>query len=71
MKHHEPEQLKTLARIGQEYPQFMPCDKRRQRWVELLEGNPDRVLSTLHETEYQPATVRAALQQFGDLRRFQ
>lgn len=40
MKHHEPEQLKTLARIGQEYPQLMPCDKRRQRWVELLEGNP-------------------------------
>jgi hypothetical protein len=61
MKHHELDQLQTLARIGQDYPQLMPCDKRLQRWVELLEGDPDRVLSTLQETEYQPATVRAAI----------
>lgn len=61
MKYHELDQLQTLARIGQDYPQLMPRNKRLQRWVELLETDPDRVLSTLHETEYQPATVRAAI----------
>jgi hypothetical protein len=60
MKYHELDQLQTLARIGQDYPQLMPLDKRLQRWVELLEADPDRVLSTFHETEYQPATVREA-----------
>ena len=60
MKYHELDQLQTLARIGQDYPQLMPLDRRLQRWVELLEADPDRVLSTFHETEYQPATVREA-----------
>ena len=39
----------------------MPREVRIQRWVDLLEGEPDRLLSTLRETEYQPAAVRAAL----------
>ena len=61
MKHHELEQLHALAKIGQDFPHLMPRDRRIQRWVELLEGDPHRVLSTLHETEYQPTRVRAAL----------
>jgi hypothetical protein len=60
MKHLELDQLQSLARIGQDYPQ-LPRDKRLQRWVELLEGDPHRILATLHGSEYQPATVRAAL----------
>ncbi len=61
MKHHDLDQLLTLARIGQDFPQILPRDKRLQRWVDLLEADPRRVLSTLRETEYQPARVRAAL----------
>ncbi|CAN7585502.1 hypothetical protein [Pararhizobium sp. LjRoot238] len=61
MKHHEFDQLQNLARI-QDYPHpVMPRDKRLQRWAELLEADPPRLLSTLHETEYQPRAVRAAL----------
>ena len=62
MKHHEFDHLQTLARINQYYPlQTMPREKRIQRWAELLEADPQRLLSTLHETEYQPHAVRAAL----------
>ena len=62
MKHHEFDQLQNLARINQYYPhQTMPREKRIQRWAELLEADPQRLLSTLHETEYQPHAVRAAL----------
>jgi hypothetical protein len=62
MKHHEFDQLQNLARIDQDFPhQVMPRDKRLRRWTELLEADPQRVLSTLRETEFQPRTVRAAL----------
>ena len=61
MKHHELDQLLTLAKIGQDFPQLLSRDKRLQRWVDLLEVDPHRDLSTLHETEYQPARARAAL----------
>jgi hypothetical protein len=62
MKHHEFDQLQNLARINQDYPHHvMPRDKRLQRWAELLEADPQRLISTLHETEYQPHSVRAAL----------
>jgi hypothetical protein len=62
MKHQEFDQLQNLARINQDYPhQAMPRDKRLQRWAELLEAEPQKLLSTLHETEYQPRAVRAAL----------
>jgi hypothetical protein len=61
MKHHEHDHLLTLAKIGQDVPQSLPRDERLQRWVDLLERDPHRVLSTLRETEYQPARVRAAL----------
>jgi hypothetical protein len=61
MKHRELDELQVLARIGQDLPHLMPRDRCLQRWVELLEGDPHRVLSTLHETEYQPARARAVL----------
>ncbi|MCV9966756.1 hypothetical protein OIU34_33315 [Pararhizobium sp. BT-229] len=61
MKHHNLDQLQTLAKIDQDYPQLMSHEKRLQRWIELLEADPSRVLSTLHETEYLPQTKRDAL----------
>ncbi|MGF6177403.1 hypothetical protein [Ensifer sp. 4252] len=62
MKHHEFDQLQSFARIDQDFPhQVMPRHKRLQRWVELLEADPQRILSTLRETEFQPQAVRAAL----------
>jgi hypothetical protein len=62
MKHHEFDQLQSFARIDQDFPhRAMPRDKRLQRWVELLEADPQRILSTLLETEFQPRAVRAAL----------
>jgi hypothetical protein len=62
MKHHEFDQLQIVAKIKQDYPhQVMPRSARLQRWAELLERDPHRVLSTLHQTEHQPDSVRAVL----------
>lgn len=61
MKHQGLDQLQTLAKIGQDHPRLMPRERRLQRWVALLEADPYRVLSTLHETEYLPQTKRDAL----------
>jgi hypothetical protein len=62
MKHHALEQLQILAEVDQDYPrQAMSRSERLERWVELLERNPDRRLATLHQTEYQPARERAAI----------
>lgn len=61
MKHHGLDQLQTLAKIGQDYPQLMTREKRLERWVALLDADPSRILSTLHETEYLPQTKRASL----------
>ena len=62
MKHHEVDQLQVLARINRDYPhQVMTRAERLQRWAELLERDPHRVLSTLQQTEYQPDAARALL----------
>jgi hypothetical protein len=62
MKHHELTQLLTLAKVGRDYPgQVLSREKRLLRWTELLEGNPERLLDTLPETEFKPASVRAAM----------
>lgn len=62
MKHQTIEQLQIVAEIDQAYPrQAMSCSERLERWAELLERNPDRRLSTLHQTEYQPLRARGAM----------
>ena len=62
MKHHELTQLQTLAKVGREYPgQVLAREARLLRWTELLERTPERLLTTLHETEFKPASVRAAM----------
>ncbi|CAN7689313.1 hypothetical protein LJR231_005620 [Phyllobacterium sp. LjRoot231] len=62
MKHHALEQLQIVAEVDQDYPRrAMSRNERLRRWAELLEQNADRRLATLHQTEYQPATERAAM----------
>jgi hypothetical protein len=62
MKHHALEQIQTVASVNLDYPRpAMSRRERLQRWVELLERSPHRSLSTLHETEYQPANERAVM----------
>ncbi|WP_192384975.1 hypothetical protein [Mesorhizobium silamurunense] len=66
MKHQTIEQLQIVAEIDQAYPrQAMSRSERLERWAELLERNPDRRLSTLPQTEYQPVRVRAAMRGDG------
>jgi hypothetical protein len=66
MKHHALKQLQIVAEVDQNYPrQTMSRSERLQRWAELLEQNPGRRLSTLHQTEYQPAAARAAMRGDG------
>jgi hypothetical protein len=62
MKHHALSQLQSVAEVDQDYPrQVMTRNERLERWVELLEQNPDRRLSTLNQTEYQAARERAVM----------
>jgi hypothetical protein len=62
MKHRELDHLQRLAKINQQFPQTsMSREDRIRRWVELLEGQSHQVLSTLRETEFQPAAARALM----------
>lgn len=66
MKHHAIDELHTLAEVKEDFPRrALSRSERLQRWAELLERNPHRRLSTLHETEYQPARVRATMRSDG------
>ncbi|KKA14480.1 hypothetical protein VP03_07830 [Sinorhizobium meliloti] len=66
MKHQAIEQLQGVAEVKQDLPRRTLSRKERlERWAELLERDPHRRLSTLHETEYQPARVRAAMRGDG------
>jgi hypothetical protein len=66
MKHRTLEQLQIVAAVDHGYlRQAMSRSERLERWAELLERNPDRRLSTLHQTEYQPARARAAMRGDG------
>ena len=62
MKHQTLEQLQVVAEVDQGYSrQTMSRSQRLERWAQLLERDPDRRLSTLHQTEYQPANARAIM----------
>ncbi|MDX0165484.1 hypothetical protein GOC43_27120 [Sinorhizobium meliloti] len=66
MKHQAIEQLQGVAEVKQDLPRRTLSRKERlERWAELLERDPHRRLSTLHETEYQPARVREAMRGDG------
>jgi hypothetical protein len=62
MKHHALEQLQIVAKVNHEYPHpAMSRRERLDRWAELLERNPHRLLSTLHGTENRLAVERAVM----------
>ena len=62
MKHQTLEQLQVVAEVDQGYSrQTMSRSERLERWAQLLERDPDRRLSTLYQTEYQPANARAIM----------
>lgn len=66
MKHHAIDELQIVAEVKQDFPRrALTRSERLERWAELLERNPQRRLSTLHETEYQPARVRATMRGDG------
>jgi hypothetical protein len=66
MKYQTVEQLQSVAEVVQGYSrQTLSRRERLERWAELLERNPDRRLSTLHQTEYQPVRARAAMRGDG------
>lgn len=60
MKYYALDQLQSVAEVNQGYP-AMSRRERLERWAEVLERNPHRLLSTLHQTEHQLASARAAM----------
>ena len=60
MKHQTLDQLQVVAEV-EGHPQIMSRVERLERWAQLLERNPERRLSTLHQTEYQPDSARAVM----------
>lgn len=66
MKHQTLEQLQVVAEVDQGYPrQTMSRSERLERWAQLLERNPQRRLTTLRETEYQPDSARTIMRADG------
>ena len=65
MKHQRLDELQTVAEVKQQPPQAMTRSERLYRWAELLEENPGRRLSTLNQTEYQPAAARELMRSDG------
>jgi hypothetical protein len=60
MEHKTLEQLKGVAELHPDEPRSHPMSKlaRLDRWIALLEREPDRLLNTLHGTEYQAREAR-------------
>ena len=65
MKHQRLDELQTVAEVKQQPPHELTRSERLQRWAELLEKNPGRRLSTLNQTEYQPAAARELMRSDG------
>ena len=65
MKHQTLEKLQVVAEVGKDYRRTMSRSERLDRWAQLLERNPEKRLTTLRETEYQPEGVRALLREDG------
>ena len=64
MKHHALQDIQTLANVNLGYPHRLPAMTRRERlerWADLLDHCGHQALSTLEETEFQPARERAVM----------
>lgn len=65
MKHQTIDQLQAVAEVKPELPHSLTRTERLQRWAGLLERDPGRRLSTLHQTEYQPPAARNLMSSAG------
>lgn len=66
MRYEPRERLQTIADVHSDMqPRAMTRGERLARWAALLEKAPDQRLSTLSETEYQPASVRETMRNAG------
>lgn len=62
MRHQTLDQLHKVAEVHTDLTQnAMTRTQRLQRWAELLDRRPDRVLSSLPGTEYRPVYERATM----------
>ena len=63
MEYKTTAELSRIAELYKDHPKPKPLTRREKmdRWAQLLGAEPDRRLSTLHETEYQPLEARNAL----------
>jgi hypothetical protein len=62
MEHRPLSELSTVADV--KVPRQTPALSKRERldrWIELLERDPDRVLRTLDEIEWKPKAERLAM----------
>jgi hypothetical protein len=62
MEHRPLSELSTVADV--KIPKQTPALSKRERldrWIELLDRNPDRVLRTLDEIEWKPKAERLAM----------
>ncbi|MEY9163599.1 hypothetical protein ABIE78_001718 [Sinorhizobium fredii] len=66
MKYEPRERLQAVAGVHADLQRReMTRAERLARWAELLDNTPDNRLSTLSETEYQPAWARDAMRSAG------
>jgi hypothetical protein len=65
MKHQTLDQLQVVAEVKPQLPHVLSRSERLERWAQLLERSPNRRLSTLHQTEYQPINARDVMRTEG------
>ncbi|TXH32014.1 MAG: hypothetical protein E6Q98_25925 [Rhodospirillaceae bacterium] len=62
MKHQTLDQLRTVAEISTgQARSAMSRRQRLERWAQLLERKPYRLLATFYQTEYQTRDARALM----------
>lgn len=61
MEHKPLSELSHVADLKPSTPPVLTKRERLDRWAELLEREPDRILRTLDEIEWKPKAVRLAM----------
>jgi len=61
MEHRPLSELGTIADLKPSDAPVLSKRERLDRWAELLEREPDRLLRTLDEIEWKPKAVRLAM----------
>ncbi|PRD41978.1 hypothetical protein C5748_19080 [Phyllobacterium phragmitis] len=66
MQHKTLEQMQVIAKANPDIARpVMTRTERLERWAELLEKEPGRLLATLPGTEYQPVETRETMRSAG------